>query len=324
MELTPNQQAISLAALMFLRGSASFESSLHDEEKAALQLLKQAKAVVAGVVSSRDAVCAFCGLYRGPIFRNDEGLMVQCPDCGPFALDPASQRSLRLDDEWLIRKLRGALDISPHATTTQIVDGVWDIGRYKKRPVVLARRIDLVERYGLRIFHGPEPRRQSWVITPRPLVRSPLEPLAGTATWWQLEDRFALHGLSLRLIDPDQGETPDALQDNIPIVAVHGPFSEDFAWVHLGDWPHGPIRLTDAQTRVFEALWAHRDRAQSSEFIMRAAGLDSEKPMDVFKLKAVNRGDPVYEGPLHAYEQLVNRQRRLGLYRLVWAGPSSL
>ena len=53
---------------------------------------------------------------------------------------------------------------------------------------------------------------------------------------------------------------------------------------------------------------------------MRAAGLDSEKPMDVFKVKAANRCDPVYEGPLQAYEQLVKRQRRLGLYRLDWAG----
>jgi hypothetical protein len=232
----------------------------------------------------------------------------------------ASQHSWRLDDEWLIRKLRGALDISSQATTAHIVDGVWDIGRYKKRPVVLARRIDLVERHGLRIFHGPEPRSQSWVITPRPLVRQPLDPLAGMATWWQLEDRFALHGLALRLLDPDQGEKADIRQDNIPGVAVHGPFSEDFAWVHLEDWSHGPIRLSDAQARVFAALWEHRDRAQSSEFIMRAAGLDSEKPMDVFKLKAANRGDPVYEGPLHAYEQLVSRQRRLGLYKLTWMG----
>jgi hypothetical protein len=152
------------------------------------------------------------------------------------------------------------------------------------------------------------------------LVRHPLEPLAGTATWWHLEDRFALHGLALRLLDPDQGEKADALQDGTPSAAVHGPFSADFAWVHLGDWPHGPIRLTDAQARVFEALWEHRDRAQSSEFIMRAAGLDSEKPMDVFKLKVANRGDPVYEGPLHAYEQLVSRQRRLGLYKLTWMG----
>jgi hypothetical protein len=316
MELTLNQQAISLAALMFVRGSASFESSLHDEEIAALQVLKQVKAVVPGVVNSQDALCAFCGLYRGPIFRTDDGLMVQCPDCGPYALDPASQRNWRLDDEWLIRKLRGALDISPQATTANIVDGVWDIGRYKKRPVVLARRIDLVERHGLRIFHGPEPRSQSWVITPRPLVRQPLDPLAGMATWWQLEDRFALHGLALRLLDPDRGEKADALQDGIPSVAVHGPFSEDFAWVHLEDWPHGPVRLTEAQAHLFAALWKHRNQPQSAEFLMREAGLGSERPIDVFKLKASNRGDPRYEGPMQAYKTLVVRQQRHGLYRL--------
>ena len=316
MELTLNQQAISLAALMFVRGSASFESSLHDEEIAALKVLKQVKAVVPGVVNSQDALCAFCGLYRGPVFRTDDGLMVQCPDCGPFALDPASQRSWRLDDEWLIRKLRGALDISPHATTTQIVDGVWDIGRYKKRPVVLARRIDLVERHGLRIFHGPEPRSQSWVITPRPLVRQPLDPLAGTATWWQLEDRFALHGLALRLLDPDRGEKTDALQGGIPSVAVHGPFSEDFAWVHLEGWPHGPIRLTEAQSHLIAALWKHRNQAQSAEFLMKEAGLSSERPIDVFKLKASNRGDPRYEGPMQVYKTLVIRQQRHGLYWL--------
>jgi hypothetical protein len=33
---------------------------------------------------------------------------------------------------------------------------------------------------------------------------------------------------------------------------------------------------------------------------MRAAGLDSERPMDAFKVKAPNPGDPVYEGPRHA------------------------
>jgi hypothetical protein len=316
MELTPNQQAISLAALMFVRGSASLECNLHDEEISALELLKQTKAVVPGVVNSRDAACAFCGLYRGPIFRTDDGLMVQCPDCGPFALDPASQRSWRLDDEWLIRKLRGALDISPHATATHIVDGVWDIGRYKKRPVVLARRIDLVERYGLRIFHGPEPRSQSWVITPRPLVRHPLEPLAGTATWWHLEDRFALHGLALRLLDDDLAPVVDSSDTVIPVM-VHGPFSEDFMWVYLADWPHGPIRLTEAQAKLFATLWKNQHQAQSAEFLMREAGLASDRPIDVFKLKASNRGDPVYEGPLQAYEQLVSRQRRNGLYRLI-------
>lgn len=49
---------------------------------------------------------------------------------------------------------------------------------------------------------------------------------------------------------------------------------------------------------------------------MRRAGLASEKPMDVFKLKAANRGDPLYEVLLQAYKQLIRRQRRLGWYQL--------
>lgn len=315
MKITQNQQAINLAALLFVRGGFSLESGLYDGEISALHVLKQVKAVIAGQDNASDAMCAFCGLYRGPIFRSDEGLMVQCPDCGPFRLDPASQRSWQLDDEWLIRKLRGALDIAPQTTTFRIADGVWDIGRYRKRPVVVARRIDLVERHGLQIFHGHEPRTQSWVITPRPLGRLSLDPLAGIATWWHLEDRFALHGMALRLLDDAQEDAGDILRDAIP-VAIHGPFSDDFLWVHLDDWPHGPIRLTEAQARLFAALWKHRNQAQSAEFLMRAAGLSSEKPMDVFKLKPSNRGDPKYEGPLHAYEKLVIRQRRHGLYRL--------
>ena len=315
MEITLNQQAINLAALFFVRGGVSMESGLHDGEIQALHVLKEAKAVVPGQISTRDAMCAFCGLYRGPIFRNDDGIMVQCPDCGPFRLDPASQRSWQLDDEWLIRRLRGALDIAPHSVVSPIVDGVWDIGRYKKRPVVLARRIDLVERHGLRIFHGPESRSQSWVITPKPLGRQTQDPLAGIATWWHLEDRFALHGMALRLF----GDDPDTVVDTngafIP-AAVHGPFSHDFTWVHLDGWPQGPIRLTKAQARLFAVLWDHRHQAQSAELLMRQAGLASEKPMDVFKLKTSNRGDPQYEGPLHAYEKLVIRQQRHGLYRL--------
>ena len=315
MEITQNQQAINLAALLFVRGGFSLECGLHDEEISALHVLKQAKAVVAGQVNASDAMCAFCGLYRGPIFRSDDGLMVQCPDCGPFRLDPASQRSWQLDDEWLIRKLRGALDIAPKASITCILDGVWDIGRYRKRPVVVARRIDLVERHGLQIFHGHEPRIQSWVITPRPLGRLSQDPLDGIATWWHLEDRFTLHGMALRLIGDDPDAVVDANGAVIP-VAVHGPFSHDFSWVHLDGWPQGPIRLTEAQARFFAVLWDHRNQAQSAEFLMTQAGLASEKPMDVFKLKVSNRGDPKYEGPLHAYERLVIRQRRYGLYRL--------
>jgi hypothetical protein len=143
------------------------------------------------------------------------------------------------------------------------------------------------------------------------------DPLEGTATWWQLEDRFALHGMALRLLGDDPEDKVDSNGKVIPM-AVHGPFSHDFAWVHLESWPHGPIRLTEAQARLFAVLWEYRHLAQSAEFLMRHAGLASDKPMDVFKVKAANRGDPLYEGPIHAYEQLVSRQRRLGQYRLDW------
>ena len=56
---------------------------------------------------------------------------------------------------------------------------------------------------------------------------------------------------------------------------------------------------------------------------MREAGLGSERPIDVFKLKASNRGDPRYEGPLQVYKTLVIRQQRHGLYQLSYASASS-
>jgi len=279
MEITLNQQAINLAALFFVRGGVSMESGLHDGEIQALHVLKQAKAVVPGQINARDAMCAFCGLYRGSIFRNDDGLMVQCPDCGPFRLDPASQRSWQLDDEWLIRRLRGALDIASHSAASPIVDGVWDIGRYKKRPVVLARRIDLVERHGLRIFHGSEPRNQSWVITPRPLGRMTQDPLEGTATWWRLEDRFALHGMALRLLGDEPEDKVDSYGKVIP-VAVHGPFSHDFAWVHLeqGD-SDGCTRAVQSRLRLGSfgelAAWPHPFNRGSSQIVCCSLGVQA-------------------------------------------------
>lgn len=151
---------------------------------------------------------------------------------------------------------------------------------------------------------------------------SPLEPLAGTATWWQLEDRFVLNGFALRFFDPDHGEKVDSAQDSVASVAVHGPFSEDFTWVHLEGWPHGPIHLTEAQAQLFAALWKHRNQPQSAEFLMREVGLGSERPIDVFKLKTSNRGDPRYEGPLQVYKTLVIRQQRHGLYNLSYASAS--
>ena len=102
---------------------------------------------------------------------------------------------------------------------------------------------------------------------------------------------------------------------------VHGPFARDFRWVQLPDWPHGPIALSKMQAAVFQALWAFAGDEQEAAAIMAKAGSGSQKPIDVFKVKARHKGDPQYEGPRYAYQRLVVTNRRTGTYALPCARP---
>jgi hypothetical protein len=288
-----NKKAMALASLLLTRGGYSYERSIPKTQVNGLKILIELKAVVPGPLDSRYASCSFCGLHRGPVFRIDGEMHVQCPDCGPYKVDLSEQRN------WAIEKLH---------------EGVWQIGVYKKRAVLLAQRIELVVANALHLFHGKTLRPDSWVITPRPLGRTSSDPLSGTATWWHLEDRFAIHGNGLRLVGEGSDELNLAVQPKS--AAVHGPFSETFEWVHLPDWSSEPVRLTGAQAAIFEVLWRYRGQPQSAEMIMSKAHLSSDKLIDVFKVKAANKSDPTYEGPMHAYKTLVVRNRRLGLYSL--------
>ena len=107
---------------------------------------------------------------------------------------------------------------------------------------------------------------------------------------------------------------------------VYGPFSADFRWITLPDWEHGPIRCTEGQAAIFQALWSFRGVPVDGDRIMRRAGLSSGKPNDLFKVKQRYKGDPEYEGPLFAYRALVKSNRREGTYAMSWANavPSSL
>ena len=309
-----NKKALILAGLLMTRGGYSYERSIPKGQVSGLKLLSELKAIMPGALDSLYASCSFCGLHRGPVFRYDGEMHVQCPDCGPYKVDLSEQRNWSLDIDWMIRKLRAALNIAAHVAIQKLYDGVWQIGVYKKRAVILAERIELVVANALNLFHGKTPRPDSWVITPRPLSRTSSDPLSGTATWWHLEDRFAIHGNGLRFVGAE-GDVIEAVVEPRS-VAVHGPFSETFEWVHMPDWSNDPIRLTAAQAAVFEVLWRYQGQPQSAETIMNKAHLASDKLIDVFKIKAANRGDPTYEGPMHAYETLVVRNRRMGLYSL--------
>ena len=309
-----NKKAMALASLLLTRGGYSYERSIPKTQVNGLKILIELKAVVPGLLDSRYASCSFCGLHRGPVFRIDGEMHVQCPDCGPYKVDLSEQRNWAIDAEWMIRKLRAALNIPAHIAVLKLYDGVWQIGVYKKRTVLLAQRIELVVSNALHLFHGKTPRSHSWVITPKPLGRTSSDPLSGTATWWHLEDRFAIHGNGLRFVGEGSDELDLAIEPKS--AAVHGPFSETFEWVHMPDWSTDPVRLTTAQTAIFAVLWRYRGQPQSAETIMNKAHLSSDKLIDVFKVKAANKNDPAYEGPMHAYETLVVRNRRLGLYSL--------
>lgn len=62
----------------------------------------------------------------------------------------------------------------------------------------------------------------------------------------------------------------------------------------------------------------------TAERIMDRAGLDSDKLIDLFKVKARDKGKPEAEGPLAAYRALVVTQRRQGLYSMPCAAAPSL
>ena len=79
---------------------------------------------------------------------------------------------------------------------------------------------------------------------------------------------------------------------------------------------HGHINLTEAQASVFQSLWSFKGEPMRAERIMAKAGLESGKPIDVFKVKTRDKGKPGADRPLLAYRELVDTQKRQGLYSM--------
>ena len=139
-------------------------------------------------------------------------------------------------------------------------------------------------------------------------------PFGAGVEWLALEDRFAFYGGGIAFISA--GGARGTAGVVAPTTPVHGSFSEDFRWVTLPDWPDGPIRCTDGQAAVFKSLWSFKGEPVTAEPVMQRADLDSDKPIDVFKVKARDKGKPEAEGPLAAYRALVVTQKRQGLYSM--------
>ena len=312
--------AWALACRLFAGGTPILRAALSPREIAALPALGQA--VKPTTLDQRFVLCPYCHQHRAQVWGGGRrGCSCQCPECGPVAVEADDMAALALDEEWLRRKLRLALSIESRDGIDALGDGVWRLGDSRCSPVLLAR--DLIRLWRepalldrVRVAGGP-----IRVITPKPRETRGA-PFGPAVEWLALEDRFAFYGGGISFIAPT-GEPP-APQASDPTTPVKGPFSADFRWVTLPEGPHGPIRLTEAQAAVFEALWSFKGEPRTAEQVMRRAGLDSAKPIDVFKVKTRDKGKPEAEGPLVAYRALVQVvQGRPGLYSMPCAAALS-
>lgn len=305
--------AWALVCRLFAGGTPVLHASLSPRELGTLPAL--GRAVRPAALDQRFVLCPYCHQQRAQVWGDGHrGRTCHCPECGPVAVAADDAAALRLDEDWLRRKLRLALSIESRDGIDALGEGVWRLGDFRRSPVLLAR--DLIRLWRepalldrVRVAGGP-----IRVITPKPRETRGA-PFGPGVQWWALEDRFTFYGGSISFIGMP-GEPPDPKASD-PTTPVKGPFSADFRWVTLPDWPHGPIRLTEAQAAVFEALWSFKGEPRTADQIMRRAGLDSDKPIDVFKVKARDKGKPEAEGPLVAYRALVQVvQGRPGLYSM--------
>lgn len=313
--------AWQLACRLYAMGQPVNEGSLSSKERIGLKRLQDDKVVKTGEIRLDFVLCPYCRLEGGQVFLQEGQQVCHCPDCGQVALDEEDKRAWQLTPDWLTRKIRAALNLdgSQHA---ELGHGAVRLGVFERHPIIIAPKLhtlqmhhDIIER--ARVGRSATP----WFLTPKPLKDVDTSVLGSGTQWWSLEERFVLFGGGLSFIPP--GVEIEGL-GNEPPGPTHGPFSADFRWVFLADAPDDPVWLSEAQAAIFKALWHFRGKPETAEVIMNKAGLESPKPIEVFKIKDKNRGDPRYERPKLAYEQLVQRRQREGLYWMDCALPASV
>lgn len=301
--------AWALICRLFVGGTPVLRTSLSPREEAVLPAL--GKAVRPAVVDQSYVLCPHCQQHRAQVWGDGRGgRMCRCPDCGPVAVEVNDGAALALDEEWLRTKMRLALDIESRDGIDDLGGGVWRLGDARRSPVLLAR--DLT-----RVLHEPTlldrvrvAGGDIRVITPRPSITRG-SPFGVGVEWLVLEERFTFYGGAISFI-PAASSAPQAGVD--PALPVHGPFSDDFRWATLPEIQASPIQFTDGQARVLKALWSFNGEAMPADRIMQRAGLDSDKPKDLFKIKPRDKGEPEPAARHAAYGVLVKSRRREGLY----------
>jgi hypothetical protein len=303
--------AWALICRLFAGGTPVLRTTLSPRDVAVLPVL--GKAVKSAVADQSFVLCPHCQQHRAQVWGDGRGgRMCRCPDCGPVTVEAADGAALALDEHWLRQKMRLALGIESRDGIDDLGDGVWRLGDARRSPVLLSRDLTrvlqepaLLER--VRVAGG-----DVRVVTPRQRTTRGA-PFGAGVEWLVLEERFTFYGGGITFIAAPPSTIPAVVD---PAKPVNGPFSSDFKWATLPDGDGTPIRFTDGQAKVFEALWSFKGEATTAERIMQRAGLDSAKPSDLFKIKTKDKGKPEPEAQHAAYGALVVTQQRAGLYSM--------
>lgn len=310
--------AWGLVCRLFAGGSPVLRASLSPREIGALRAL--GRAVRPAALDQRFVLCPYCQQHCAQVWADGSGgRTCCCPECGPVSVAADDVAALVLDEDWLRQKMRLALAIESRDGVDDLGGGVWRLGESRRAPILLARDIVRLWREPALLDRVRVAGADIWVITPKPRETRGA-PFGAGVEWLPLEDRFAFYGGGISFIGAPGEQSPVQVVD--PTMPVHGPFSADFRWVTLPDGDGVPTRLTDGQARVFEALWSFKGAAVTAERVMQRAGLDSGKPIDLFKIKTKDKGKPEPAAQRTAYVALVVTQKRAGLYSMPCAAEA--
>ena len=272
--------AWALVCRLFAGGTPVLRATLSPREVSALSML--GKAVRPTVVDQFFVLCPHCQQHRAQVWGDGRGGRIcRCPECGQVPVEASDGAALAFYVYCFWQKMSHALDIESRDDIDDLGDGAWLLGNARRSPVLLAR--DLT-----RVLHEPSlldrvrvAGSNIRVITPRPRTTRG-SPFGSGVEWLALEERFTFYGGGITFI-PSVPSVAPAVAD--PAAPVNGPFSADFKWATLPDVQAAPIRFTDGQAKVFEALWSFKGAEVDGERIMQRAGQKSDKPIDLFKLR---------------------------------------
>lgn len=318
--MTRNARAWTFICKLFATPHQHTLGALSRSDRGLLPALQGLRAVHTRAVADPYTRCPHCHRSDVPVRRaladaggaQDE---CDCPACGRVPLGDEHSHRYSIDPRWLTAQLRLALGIGIEDPCEELCEGIWQLGWCNGALTVLLRDVQhLVLNFGVFMRLRLRSRGRLCLLAPAQGCEFGAGMMDDEVTLMPLEDRFCLYGE--RVMRIGHGGAARLAQTEDERRPVFGPFSQDFRWVHLQGWPAGPIALRPAQAAVFRVLWGFKGLPRGAADIMRAAGLSSEKPVDVFKMRRDRRGDPAYEGPLQAYRELVVTEQRRGTYAM--------